>query len=396
MKRVLIIDDDETIMSNLEESFKENNIAVITCKDRAESHAAIINDIPFDAVILDWYFVLADDSAISKEILRTLNNKHFAPVFIYTGNIEDYRNTDKHEIEFPSNLLLEYNKTETDVMTLIAQVQRLFQTNFSLQISSVYRKNVAANLEKVLFELNELQNVDLARVLNKLYGNGSNVDWSNDIVLNLLHRSLISDSTFIGGIIEILQLASNVNAGASADDRKKIANKILYFRSTSDLIRNGDIVVIQRAADSLTVAYGIVITPDCDLEQNGSQYIDLVELVKFNDAKLALTTENKSRIKNYTHDSFYLFQSLFVDGILQDFIAVLKSRIVLREISEKYHVNYPKASKRLLFSQEFILNGERVRLNMLCTKVNPYKAEFLQKLHSSNSRVGIPDIKDLL
>ena len=93
MKRVLIIDDDETILNDLEESFTGNGIEVIKCNDRAEALAAISNDIPFDAVILDWYFVLEGDSAVSKEILRTLNNKHFHPVFIYTGQLPDYENT---------------------------------------------------------------------------------------------------------------------------------------------------------------------------------------------------------------------------------------------------------------------------------------------------------------
>ena len=395
MKRVLIIDDDETILNNLEESFMANHIEVITCSDRAEALAAINDDIPFDAVILDWYFVLDNDSAVSKEILRTINKKYFKPVFIYTGHLPDYENTNQSEYEFPKNLISSYDKA-VGIDELRGRIEQLLAENYSLQLASVYRTNIKEQLEKVLFELNELQNVDLARVLNKIYGNGSNVDWSNDFILNLLHRSLISHSAFINGLTEILQAANNVNAGASADDRKKIANKILYFHSQSDFIRNGDITIIKKVSNNSAIAFGIVVTPDCDLEQSGSQFIDLIELVKFNDAKLALNAGNRDKIRNYNHDSFYLFQSLFVDDTLQDFVAVLKSRIVVREVAVTYHVNYPKASKRLLYSQEFILNGERVRLDLLCSKVNPYKAEFLQKLHSSNSRVGIPDIKDLI
>jgi CheY-like chemotaxis protein len=395
MKRVLIIDDDETILQNLEESFMANHIDVIKCNDRAEALEAIGNDIPFDAVILDWYFVLADDSSFSKEILRSLNNKHFRPVFIYTGHLQDYENTNKDEIEFPENLITAYDKAIT-VDELRNRVQQLLVGNYSLQLASVYRENFKQQLEKVLFELNELQNVDLAKVLNKIYGDGSNVDWSNDFVLNLIHRSLISDKTFIEGISGVLQAASNVNVGASAEDRKKIANKILYFHSQSDFIRNGDITVIKKVGNDSIVAFGIVITPDCDLEQSGSRFIDLIELAKFNDAKLNFNADTQREIKKYKHDSFYLFQSLLVEGSLQDFVAILKSRLLLKEVAEVYHSNYPKASKRLLYSQEFIHNGERVRMNLLCTKVNPYKAEFLQKLHTSNSRVGIPDIKDLL
>ena len=395
MKRVLIIDDDETILNNLEESFSANQIDTIKCIDQAQTLEAINNDIPFDAVILDWYFVLDGDSAISKEILRTINKKHFKPVFIFTGHLPDYENTNQSEYEFPSNLISACDKT-IGIDELRNRVQQLLTDNYSLQLASVYRKNFMQQLEKVLFELNELQNVDLAKVLNKIYGDGSNVDWSNDFILNLIHRSLISDSTFIKGISQILVAANGVNDGASADDRKKIANKILYFRSQTDFVRNGDITLIKKVSDNSIAAYGIVITPDCDLEQSGSQFIDLIELTKLTDTRLNLNEDNKRKIKNYNHDSFYLFQSLYTEETFQDFVAILKSRIVLREVADVYHTNYPKASKRLLYSQEFIYNGERVRMTLLCTKVNPYKAEFLQKLITSNSRVGIPDIKDLL
>jgi len=211
MKRVLIIDDDETILNNLEESFSANHIDTIKCIDRAQTLEAINNDIPFDAVILDWYFVLDGDSAISKEILRTINKKHFKPVFIFTGHLPDYENTNQIEYEFPSNLITACDKT-IGIDELKNRVQQLLTDNYSLQLASVYRKNFKQQLEKVLFELNELQNVDLAKILNKIYGDGSNVDWSNDFVLNLIHRSLISDTTFIEGISGILRAANNINA----------------------------------------------------------------------------------------------------------------------------------------------------------------------------------------
>lgn len=394
MKRVLIIDDDETILNNLEESFTENQIETIKCTDRAEALAAISNDIPFDAVILDWYFVLEGDSAISKEILRTLNNKHFHPVFIYTGHLPDYENTNATEIEFPKNLISAYDKA-VSVDDLRNRIQQLLEENYSLQLASIYRKNIKEQVEKVLFELNELQNVDLARVLNKIYGDGSNVDWSNDFVLNLLHRSLISDGTFIEGITGILQEANNINAGASAEDRKKIANKILYFHSQSDFIRNGDIVSLKKV-DNTLISYGVIVTPDCDLEQKKTQLIDIVELTAIDDARLALNQGQKDNIKKYSHDSFFPFPAINIAGTFTDFVAILKSRLILQEKDVAANTKYPAASKRLLYSQTFVANGIDVRLELLCTKVNPYKAEFLQKLHTNNSRVGIPDIKDLL
>lgn len=394
MKRVLLIDDNQTILDDLEESFTENQIETIKCIDRAEALAAISNNIPFDAVILDWYFVLDNDSTISKEVLRTLNKKHFRPVFIYTGHLEDFRNTDQAEIEFPENLISSYDKT-VGIEELRNSIQTLLSDNYSLQLASIYRENFREQLEKVLFELNELKNVDLAMVLNKIYGDGTNIDWSNDFMLNLLHRSLISDSGFIQGISRILQGANNINQGLRADDRKKIANKILYFHSQTDFIRNGDVVLMKNGENTL-ISYGVVVTPDCDLEQKKTQLIDIIELTTFDDTKLSLSQGQKDNIKKYNHDSFFPFPAINIGGILIDFVAVMKSKFILQEKDIAANTKYPSASKRLLYSQTFVYNGLDVRLELLCSKVNPYKSEFLQKLHTNNSRVGIPDIKDLL
>jgi CheY-like chemotaxis protein len=393
MKRVLIIDDDQTIIDDLRESFNESEIETIECIDRDIALQAINDDIPFDAVILDWYFVLADDSAFSKEILRTLNNKHFRPVFIYTGHLQDFENTESDELVFPRNLISAYDKTLT-AGELKDRVQQLLTQNYSLQIASVYRNNFKHQLEKVFFELNTLQNIDIAKVLNKIYGDGTSIDWSNDFILNLLHRSLISDADFVNGITQILNAAKDINVGASANDRKKIANKILYYHSQSDFIRNGDIVSIKKTDDSF-ISYGIVVTPDCDLEQKKTQLIDIVELADIDNEKIALNQGQKDNIKKYNHDSFFYFPAINIQGVLTDFIAILKSRFILNERDVAANTKYPTASKRLLYSQTFTFNGNDVKLKLICSKVNPYKAEFLQKLHTHNSRVGIPDIKEL-
>jgi len=394
MKRVLIIDDDQTILDNLKESFAENQIETIKCIDQIEAFAAINNNIPFDAVILDWYFVYESDSTISKQILRMLNRKHFKPVFIYTGHIQDFENTNPQEIEFPENLISSYDKA-TSVEDLRNNIQGLLASNYSLQLASVYRENIKQQLEKNLFELNELQNIDLARILNKIYGDGSNIDWSNDFILNLLHRSLISDTNFIQGITEILLSASSVNTSAGAEDRRKITNKILYFHSQSDFIRNGDVVLLKKT-DNTFISYGVVVTPDCDLELKKTRIIDVVELTDIDGTKLVLTQGQKGDIKKYKHDSFFPFPAINIAGRFTDFIAILKSRFMLQEKNIADGTKYPEASKRLLYSQTFTSNGLDVKLELLCSKVNPYKAEFLQKLHTNNSRVGIPDIKDLL
>ena len=389
-----MIDDDQGMLDNLEDLLKEYQIETIKCIDRDEALTAINNDIPFDAVILDWYFVFEHDSTISREILRTLNKKHFRPVFIYTGHIQDFENTNQKEIEFPRNLISYYDKA-VSIDDLITNIQALFANNYSLQLASVYRNHLMQQLEKILFDVNDLQNIDLAKVLHKIYGDGKNIDWSNDFILNLLHRSLISDINFVQRITDVLQAANDEKQGANADDRRKIANKILYFHSHSDFIRNGDIISLKKM-DGTRMSYGIVVTPDCDLEQKKTQMIDVIELATIDDAKLGLTQWQKESITNYNHDSFFLLPAINIDGTLTDFVAILKSRFILHEKNVAANTKYPAASKRLLYSQFFLFNGFDVKPELICSKVNPYKAEFLQKLHTNNSRVGIPDIKDLL
>ena len=148
--------------------------------------------------------------------------------------------------------------------------------------------------------------------------------------------------------------------------------------------------------DGSPISFGVVVTPDCDLEQKKTQLIDIIELATIDDAKLALNQGQKDNIIKYNHDSFFLFPAVYINGTFTDFVAILKSRLILKEKDIVANTKYPAASKRLLFSHTFLFNGQDVKLELLCSKVNPYKAEFLQKLHTNNSRVGIPDIKDLL
>jgi CheY-like chemotaxis protein len=394
MNKILIIEDDNQTLNNLDQEFRNSGYKTILCSDKDSAFNVIDDNIPFDVVILDWYFVTDGDSYLSKEILKKLYKKHFIPVFIYTGHPSDFENTPSDEISFPKNLILVYGKS-LSVNELRREVQKLLASHYSLQLANTYRHTIKECLEKIFFELNELENIDIAMILNKIYGDGVNIDWSNDFILNLLHRSLISDNDFINKIAGILRSAKNVNKGTNTVDRKKILNKILYYHSVADYIRNGDIVSLNKQ-DGNFISYGVVVTPDCDLEQKKTQFIEIVELKTLDDARLNLSKEQKENIRNYNHDSFYLFPAININGKWEDFVAVFKSRFILQEKDIIASTKYPQASKRHLYSQSFMFNGNEVKLNLICSKVNPYKAEFLHKLHSHNSRVGIPDIKNLL
>ncbi|MCC6865196.1 MAG: hypothetical protein IT280_03460 [Ignavibacteria bacterium] len=394
MRRILFVDDDVEILRQFEEDFKKNNIEVITCINSEEANNAVENDIPFDVVILDWFFEDPDDSILSRTFLNKLNNKHFRPVFVFTNRLSDYENTPDDAIHFPRNLLKGFSK-DIGYETLKVEIEQLLKRNISLQLASAYRNKIYKILEKVFFELNDLPNADISMVLKKVVGIGENIDWSSDLILNLIHRSLLSDDEFVIFLKRIIEQAGNINEGISETERKKIANKVLYFKSKSNYIRNGDIIKIKNIEEDI-IFYGIIVTPDCDLEQSYSQYIEITELCLIDDPKLGLNTRQKDNIRQFKPSPFHFFPSIGIGDELKDFVAVIKSKIIVRELPQQYHPKYPNASKRLLYSDRFILNDKGVKLEMICSKCNPYKAEFLQKLHSNNSRVGIPNINDLV
>jgi hypothetical protein len=393
MARALIIEDNHETLNTLITSFLEKEIDAIACESIDLARKAIDDNIPFDFVVLDWYFGGDEDSTLSRHLLSKLNKVHFRPVFVYAGTITDYEETPDDQIDFPRNLIKGYSKV-VPISDFQQEINRIIDLNYSLQLSIIYRNKIKSTLELVLFELNELENVDIARILTVLIGNEVNVDWSNDLMLNLLHRSLISDQGFIENLKRILIAARAIEHGLNVEDRKKIANRILYFSSGSNVIHNGDIVKILKEDDSI-ITYGIVVTPDCDLEQKKSVFIELIELRKLDDPQLNLSGPQKDSIKKFNYDSLYFFPSIREDDALNDFVAVLKSKLILREKVAEYNLKYPTATKRLLYPHEYLYGNEDVKMVLICSKSNPYKAEFLQKLHSNNSRVGIPDIKNL-
>ena len=173
-----------------------------------------------------------------------------------------------------------------------------------------------------------------------------------------------------------------------------IVNKVLYFHPTSNIIRCGDIIEIKK--EGATLKYGIVVTPDCDIEQKKTRYIEVVELKKIDDSELNLNTDQKERIKKSNYDSFYYFPSILIDGNLNnDFVAILKAKFILEPLYESNKEKYPAVSQKLNYSGKYQFKDKEVQLVHICAKSNPYKSDFLQKLYANNSRVGTPDIKDL-
>lgn len=393
MNNILLIEEDDNLSTRLKKEFEANSVNIYICKDRKSAETYINNSHHFDAVILDWFFQNPEDSTISKLLLKKLKKTHFRPVFIYTNNKSNYEQTPPEDIDFPQNLISCHSK-ETGFEELMNKIQNLLKNNISLQIADTYRKSIYKTFEEILFELNYMENVDIAKLLNRIYGNGENIDWSNDVILNLLHRALINNNDFVQNISGLLKRNNPTKSTPNSEESKKIANRLIYYQSRSDFIKNGDIVSISNNRDRI-LAYGIVVTPDCDLEWMKTKYLEIVELEFISAIKLGFNTGQIASIKNYQNDSFYYFPSILLYKSLQDFVAILKSKLIIQELSETSNPKYPNSQNRFLYSSTHLYRNVKVHLKLICSISNPYKAEFLQKFHTSNSRVGIPDIKDL-
>jgi hypothetical protein len=393
MNNILLIEEDEALAEKLKSEFEANSINVFFCKDRESAEFYINDSHQFDAVILDWFFENPEDSTISKLILKKLNKTHFRPVFIYTNNKPNFEQTPPEEIDFPQNLISCHSK-DTGFKELMGRIDELLRGNITLQLADTYRKSIFRTFENILFELNSMQNVDLSKILNRIYGNGENIDWSSDVILNLLHRALINDDHFVENISDLLKRNNPTKSTPNSDESKKIANRLIYYHSKSNIIKTGDIVSISNRSNRI-ISYGIVVTPDCDLEMLKTKFLEIIELEYLTSGKFGFTADQVSAIKRFQNDSFFFLPSILISNTLTDFVAVLKSKLIVQEHSETSNPKYPSARKRFLYNSIHAYKDVKVNLKLICSISNPYKAEFLQKLHTNDSRVGIPDIKDL-
>ncbi|HVT83996.1 MAG TPA: hypothetical protein VHD35_02280, partial [Chitinophagaceae bacterium] len=337
-----------------------------------------------------------DDSTYSKLILKDLEKVKFVPVLIWSQHIDDYNATKENgEISYPLNLIYELSKLDEGKKKVSQILKEWVENNLAAKISEIYRRSIHGNLERAFFELNAIPNSHLAIVLKTVVGNEQNIDWTSDLILNLIHRFLLVDTQFVDDLGNLLRGIATPNANQIGEvDKRSLINKILYFQSKSDFIRNGDIIRIKSVDNKINIL-ATIVTPDCDLVQGTTRFLEMVELRSINDEDIKLKDQHKENIRKYNHPSFHYFPSVKIDGDFFDLIAVLKSKIIVEETADFTEIKYPAASKRLLYSHRFLFHHIEVQLELICGKSNPYKSDFLQKLLANNSRVGIPDIKNL-
>ena len=395
MKRVLIIDDDvKEQEKSIRDGFRDKDTEVILCSTAEEGLAWIRSKALFDCIVLDWYLEDPESSLLSKLILTELNKNYFAPVMIYSNQSADFKlEIDAKNVSYPDNLIHEVEKN--DPAEICGKIEEWLSGNYTARLSSIYLQEVYDKIHTTFWKLNEIDAGNIAAVYKIIVSEKDNIDWSNDFIINLLLQGITSDSVFREKIAPIIQQASSAILQTSVEERRRILNKILYYESSPVFLGNGDIICISAGNQSL---FAFVATPDCDLAQGNTRYVDIIELTEFKKVILGNTDSNIEENKSSNH--FYLPAVKVADELI-DLVAVFKANHILNcktadSVEASKGIKYPAVANRIKYADAFAFNNSECEVKHLCSLVNPYKAEFLQKRNSHNSRVGIPGIYQYL
>ena len=395
IRRILFVDDEcEDFRKDFDDSFTQEGIEIVYCNTKDEGVNALATKRHYDLVLLDWFLEEPDTSILSLSFLKELRKKIFIPVFIWTQQYDNYeQELLKGNIPYPKDLIIGVSKEEFDSNTLQAKVKELYNGCKIAHLSKIYRETIHNKLEEVFFDLSDIAGVNLIKIIKSIVGESKNIDWSNDFILNQIHRLLISDKDFIQNINTLLSESASISQSTEEQIRKEVINKILYYKPYPNRIRCGDILKITDSNDNSKLS--IIVSPDCDLATNKTRHIELVELRKLDDTEMNLDDSNQKKIKNSNHTSYYFFPSIQINNDYLDFVALLKSKLVLTEKVDDNNSNYPKPSKQLDYNDYFVIGETLAEIEFVCRLDEPYKSDFLNHLHSHNLRVGTPDIKKL-
>lgn len=395
IKRILFIDDEcDTFKENFNEYFGQQGIDIIYCKTKDEGIQELDSKRHFDFVLLDWFLEDPESSMLSISFLSILNTKLFVPVFIWTHHLENYEQELLNDsIPYPKDLIKGISKEELQSPLLHERIAELYTNCNIVRLSEIYRETIHLKLEQVFFELSELPGISLQTMIKYIVGDNNNIDWSNDLILNFIHRKLLTDNSYIEKIKNFLSMSPESNIIQDGEIRKSFINKIMYYKSIPNRLRCGDIINIKDTNGKSKNA--IIINPDCDLANSQTRYIALIELRLLDDAEIGLNSDNKKKIKEFNHSSYYYLPSLQNADIYSDYVALLKSRILLMEKVDNNTAKYPKPSKQLDYTDYYAVGETLAEIEFICSLDDPYKSDFLNHLHSHDLRVGIPDIKKL-
>jgi hypothetical protein len=234
---------------------------------------------------------------------------------------------------------------------------------------------------------------NIAAVYKDIISDNGNIDWANDFVISLLLQGIISDNEFRENIVGLITHINAANPATTADERKKIVSTILYYQSNPEFPSSGDII---KATAGNQSCFGFVTTPDCDLSNPKTKYIEFIELVDHTKVNIGDKGFILKAIEpNKSESHFYLPCIPASGNNLMDLVAIFKAKHYLRAKNNNGDI-YPKAKTKIKYSDTFVFQNSDCTIEYICSLVNPYKSELMQKKNSHDSRVGIPGVYEYL
>lgn len=392
MKRILIIDDDcfkeeESIRSG----FDGKGIELFLCDNKDDGLKHIRSKALFDCIVLDW-FLEEEDSSLSQLVLKELEGRYYSPVLIYSAHSENFRQVkDSGAITFPDNLIYEVAKGNFSDISHI--VDNWLQTNTTAKLSNIYLKGIYNKIHETFWSLNKIPDGNIAAAYKNIVSDNGNIDWPNDFIINLLLQGIISDDDFRNEISTLILGLNTQNPITTAEQRRIVISRILYYKSSPVFPSCGDII---KATAGNQSCYGFITTPDCDLSNPKSKYIEFVELIDHTKVIIGdkgFITNSIEPSKSESH--FYLPSVPNLDGQIIDLVAIFKSKHHLQAKNNNGAL-YPKAKTKIKYVDTFVFQSVDCNIEYICSLVNPYKSELMQKKNSHDSRVGIPGVYEYL
>jgi hypothetical protein len=392
MKRVLIIDDDcfdeeESVRAG----FEGTDIEPFLCDNKDDAIKHIRSKALFDCIVLDW-FLDGENSALSQLILKELEGNYYSPVLIYSAHSEDFKTVrDSGVITYPDNLIHEVAKDNfTDIRT---KVEAWINSNTTAKLSNIYIEKVYEHIHKTFWKLNDIPDGNIAAIYKDIISDNGNIDWSDDFVINLLLQGIISNNDFRTKITGLILQLSEVYPATTTEQRKKIVSTILYYKSHPEFPSSGDIIKVT-AGEQLY--YGLVITPDCDLSNPKTKYLEFIELIDHTKVNIGDNGFISKYIElNKSESHFYLPCIPAGGDTLSDLVAVFKAKHYLKAKDNDGKI-YPKTKNKIKYADVFIFQNTDCCIEYICSLVNPYKSELMQRKNSHDSRVGIPGVYEYL
>lgn len=369
LKRVLLIEDRDTVRQDVLNEFKTHDVEVIQIVNYPDLETHLATLPQFQMVILDW--LLDGETEFDALLCLTkLRETRFVPVVIWTEEIGKFNEAEAEvKSRFPEVCFRGFSKSEVNHQQLLQELSRWYQQP-PARLAEQFRQSVATAVEQTLYTLAEQSIDDLTKGLKTLIslGENSEVDMEHvtDVMLRILGRQLYNDETFIN---ELKQIVEGLTTGNPHDKKRasQMETFYMYYRPSDDIVRNGDIVRIK--GDTQTEKLAIVLTPACDLANPG----------KTSYLRLCLLNPSPGRKGNIPADRW----SLNFDGQAYE--------VCFHEIVTLQNKTVANTSVMLYTHDYTSLIGADVNLIRQSRLDEPYRADLLHHFVSHAGRIGRPD-----